>query len=268
MDIQNMTPADVQALVEGSEDKEVLRSVADQLEVSYSGNTGVSKLKENLLAAIVEAPATDLPKVPEPETSEDVQDAGVVLVHDQEENDSEQSTLSAPDPAIMAALNRHQKTKVASTKGSDALPDLSVLVTMNEREAGISEPLRRAIVRAKALRLVRCRITNLDPADAAVPGALITCYNKYTGKVSKLVPFGDENEHGYHLPKILVDELKSRTFNMRKEKKRAGSSFGVKEYSTVQVRKFAIEELPPLTQEELDNLANDQKARGAIDQAA
>jgi len=244
MDLQNKTPEELVTLVQASEDKETLRAVASHVGASFSGNSGVAKLKENILAEII------LDEVPD----------------QNEDQDKEESELSAPDPALMAALNRHQAEKKAlGQKNVMKLPDLAVLVTMNEREPGISEALRRAIVRAKALRLIRCRVTNLDPQDASVPSMLLTAYNKYTGKVSKLIPFGEENEAGYHIPKILVDELKSRTFNMRKEKKRKGSSFGVKEYTTTQVRKFNIEELPPLTQEELNNLANDQKARGAID---
>lgn len=242
MDLQTKTPEELVALVQASEDKETLREVATHVGASFSGNSGIPKLKKNILAEII---------------LDEVSDQVV-----------EDKNLSAPDPDLMAALNRHQQEKKApGRKSSTKLPDLATLLTMNEREEGIDEPLRRAIVRAKALRLIRCRVTNLDPQDAAVPAMLLTAYNQYTGKVSKLIPFGEENEVGYHIPKILVDELKSRTFNMRKEKKRIGSSFGVKEYTTIQVRKFNIEELPPLTQDEIDNLANDQKARGAIDPA-
>ncbi len=255
MDLSTKTQEELVNLVQASEDKETLRTVATHVGASFSGNTGVDKLKNSILSAI-EAKEKEAP----------------ILTSDpDEDNDSdedEDSDLSAPDPVLMAALRRHNdKVKIAPGRPNGIkLPELATLVTMNEREEGISEPLRRAIVRSKALRLIRCRVTNLDPQDTAVPGMLLSVYNKYTGKVAKLIPFGEENEHGYHIPKILLDELKSRTFNMRKEKKRKGSSFGVKEYTTVTVRKFSIEELPPLTQEDLDNLANDQKARGAIDQ--
>ena len=254
MDLSTKTHEELITLTQASEDKETLRAIAEQVDASFSGNTGVEKLKGNILSAIKEKDETiDPPEDIKPEEDND---------------DEDNKDLSSPDPALMDALRRHndEKRKAPGRPNGVELPDLSTLVNMNERKAGISEPLRRAIVRAKALRLIRCKVTNLDPADAAVPGMLLTVYNKYTGKVAKLIPFGEENENGYHIPKILVDELKSRTFNMRKEKKRSGSSFGVKEYTTITVRKFAIEELPQLTQEELDNLANDQKARGAIDQ--
>lgn len=263
MDLSNKSPEELVNLVQSSEDKETLRAVATHVGATFSGNTGVEKLKNSILSEIV------LDENPDQVNSEVKPLEPSVILADPEDNDTEgQETPTEPDPAIMAALRRHQtEQKDPKRKQAQKLPDLATLVNMNEREPGISEPLRRAIVRAKALRLVRCRITNLDPQDAAVPAALITVYNKYTGKVSKLIPFGEENEVGYHVPKILLDELRSRTFNMRKEKKKKGSSFGVKEYTTVQVKKFAIEELPPLTKNELQNLANDQKARGAIDQS-
>lgn len=268
MDLQNKSKEELALLVQVSEDKETLRAVADQVGVPYSGNSGVAKLKENILAELILDEHPDAPVVEEVKTADiDLDTDAPVVLADPADNDDENTELSAPDPALMAALNRHQNEKINTPPGrkSVKLPPLEVLITMNERDPDHSEPLRRAIVRSKALRLIRCRVTNLDPADSAVPGVLLSVYTKYTGKVSKLIPFGEENEAGWHIPKILLDDLKSRKFNMRKEKKRHGSSFGVKEYTTVSMRKFSIEELPPLTQDDLDHLAHDQKARGAID---
>jgi len=124
------------------------------------------------------------------------------------------------------------------------------------------------VIRTQALRMRRVRIANVDPADAAVPSTLVTCYTKYTGKVSKVIPHDSENyDHGYHVPQIILDELATRTYNMRKEIKKRGSSFGVKEYKTVVAKKFHIEILPDLTQKELDALAVSQEGRGAIDRS-
>lgn len=123
--------------------------------------------------------------------------------------------------------------------------------------------LRRQVIRAQATKLVRVRITNLDPGDAALNGAIITVYSKYTGKVSKYVPFGEESIHGYHVPQMIYDHLKDQKFAMRKEKK--GGRFGVKTYVTSLVSKYAIEVLPLLTREELAELAAHQRASQSID---
>ena len=159
------------------------------------------------------------------------------------------------DPVVLPEPTKTKK------KASDFTNEQ--LLTMDHKDTK-DELLKRRIIRAKALRLVRCRLTNLDPNDADVPASLVTVYSKYTGKVSKLIPFGEENEHGYHIPQILVDELRSRKFVMRKEIKRKGSSFGVKQYKTVFVNKFNIEVLPYLTREQLESLAKDQAARGSV----
>ena len=123
--------------------------------------------------------------------------------------------------------------------------------------------IRRRIVRAKALRLSRVRIVNMDPTDAAVPGMLLSVQNKYTGKVQKYIPFGEESENGYHVPEILLDWLRAQTYALRKEIK--GGKIGIKQYKTTQVKKFTIEILDPLTKDELAAMALRQAAAGAID---
>ena len=123
--------------------------------------------------------------------------------------------------------------------------------------------LRREAIRAQALRLVRVKIQNLDPNDAAVTGAIISLQNKYTGKVSKLIPFGDESENGYHIPWMMYEHLKQWKFPPRKEIR--GGRFGVKTYKTVMTNKFNVEILPPLSMTELTELKNLQRASQSID---
>lgn len=238
-DISNKTNAELMDLVMETDDKEVLRYIANELEISFSGNTGVSTLKEKIVPAL-------------------------------EAKMESEVAPSENDPVMAAVMAKPEVVKAkAEAKKERKLLDLpkTALAEIDPHTPGLSEIEKRAIVRAKAMRLHRVRVSNLDPADSALQGAIITVYNKYAGKVSKYVPFGEENDHGWHLPEILINELKTRTFNVRKEIKRPGQSFGVKEYRTVQQRKFAIEYLDPLTETELKNLADDQKARGAIDTA-
>lgn len=156
-------------------------------------------------------------------------------------------------------------TAVAEPKKKKASDYTNAELLNMKHEDTKDELLKRRIIRAKAMRLYRVRITNLDPNDADVPGAIVTVYTKYTGKVSKLIPYGEENEHGYHIEKILLDELRSRKFVMRKEIKRKGSSFGVKQYKASYANKFSIELLPELSKTELNDLAKAQAAKGSVD---
>lgn len=114
---------------------------------------------------------------------------------------------------------------------------------------------------SEALALVRCRITNLNPHKASMRGEVITVGNKYTGSISKFIPFGEATDNGYHVPKIIFDELKQRKFNSIKSEK---STNGV--YRPVQrlVPEFAIEVLEPLTPEELSQLARQQAAAAGL----
>lgn len=122
--------------------------------------------------------------------------------------------------------------------------------------------LIRQVVRAKALVLRRVQIQNLDPSDAELAGAVVTVMNKYTGKVSKFIPFGEGSENGYHIPQILLNHLLDQKFVIRKAKK--GGHFGVKTYTSHMTPKFAITILPDLTKDELKHLADRQSASQAI----
>lgn len=124
--------------------------------------------------------------------------------------------------------------------------------------------LRRRVVRAKALRMVRVRVQSLDPSDAQLNGVIITARNKYTGKISKYVPFASEVSNGYYVPKMILDHMTELKFPRRIEKK--GSKFGIKQYNTVMSPKYSIEYLPHLTKREIEKLADAQRANGTIDQ--
>lgn len=245
-DVSKKTPEELLALVESTEDKEVLRFMANELEVPFSGNTGVGTLKEKLIPILLEK------------------------VDNQPTNDSENEDENDVDPVLMAALAAKQaEPKTSESKKKKSVLDLprTAQALLDPSSPNLTEVEKRAIVRAKAMRLHRVRIHNLDPQDSAVPGAIKTVYNKYCGKVSKYIPYGEENEYGYHVPEILLNALREEKYTMRKEVKQRGqvSSFGVKQYKTVLMPKFNIEMLPPLSKDEISGLAQDQKARGAID---
>jgi len=170
------------------------------------------------------------------------------------------------EPEVVAPAPKVTPAKTAKKKKASDYTNAELL-NMKHEDTN-DELLKRRIIRAKALRLHRVRITNLDPNDVDVPGAIVTVYTKYTGKVARFIPFGEENEYGYHVEKILLDELRSRKFTLRKEIKRKGSSFGVKQYKTTLANKFSIEVLSDLTKDQLQELAKQQSAKGAIDSSS
>lgn len=111
------------------------------------------------------------------------------------------------------------------------------------------------------MRLVRLRITNLDPKKKDLPGEIITFSNRILGTVKKYVPFGEATEDGYHVPYCIYQILKAREFlNIRTKKV---NNRPVVE--TGMVREFALEVLDPLTPKELAQLRANQAAAGGID---
>ena len=214
------------AEVEAYEDIMDVRVVATELGLTFSGNTGIDTLKGKVIAALKED-KEEAPVIEEP-----------VLDNDEDEEEIE----------------------VAKAIPNNRIP-VEELLEMDANK--VDDPkIRRQVIRAKAMRLHRVRITNLDPNDSTLEGGIITVVNKYLGKVSKFVPFGEAAENGYHVEKVLLDRMRSQKYALRKEIK--GNKFGVKQYKTVMVPKYSIEELPPLTKEEIKALAERQAAANAI----
>ena len=199
------------------------RDAAEAMGLKFSGNTGLDTLKAKMLASLEAPVEVESDPLGDNEAMEEIQ----IAVKPKK-----------------SGLTIKELLKMDPNKEEDPL-------------------IRRRIVRAKALRLSRVRITNMDPTDASVPGMLLSVQNKYTGKVQKYIPFGEESENGYHVPEILLDWLRSQTYALRKEIK--GGKVGIKQYKTTQVKKFGIEVLEPLTKEELAAMALRQSAAGAID---
>lgn len=112
-------------------------------------------------------------------------------------------------------------------------------------------------LQGEALVLVRCRIHNLHPEKRDLPGEIITVANRYIGTISKFIPFGEASENGYHIPKVIYDDLISRRFQHISLKK--GTS-GHDEVVRRMVPEYNVEVLPNLTVAELDELKLKQAA--------
>lgn len=111
------------------------------------------------------------------------------------------------------------------------------------------------------MRLVRCRIVNLNPANKDLHGEFYTVANNVLGKVTKYVPW-DEAGESYHIPYILYKYLKNKKFMQFKQSRKGKSNQLTVEAQWVP--EFNIEILPPLTKEELQELAAQQRAGGNI----
>ena len=120
----------------------------------------------------------------------------------------------------------------------------------------------RAHLQKEKMKLVRLRITNLDPKKKDLPGEILTVGNEYLGTVRKFVPFGEATDNGYHVPYCLYELMRDRKFLSIKTRK------GPKGQTIVEqqmVREFALEILPPLTEAELARLSAAQLSAGGVE---
>lgn len=134
-------------------------------------------------------------------------------------------------------------------------------LTGEEPSKPLSPEEERAAIRKKAMKLVRLRITNMDPKKSKWPGEIITVANEYIGTVSKYIPFGEVTSDGYHVPYVIYKKLKNRKFlDIRVVKTRGKPDQVIERW----VPEFALEVLPQLTPEQLKKLAAAQAASGRL----
>lgn len=138
-----------------------------------------------------------------------------------------------------------------------------------EKKEATVNPLETAAPKAKvmtlreellltAMKLVRIRITNLDPRKKDLPGEIFTVANEYIGNVRKYIPYGEQSDEGYHVPNCIYEQLVNRKFLSIRTIKDPRT--GVPTVQTTWAKEFAINVLPQLTRVELDKLAAAQKA--------
>lgn len=163
-------------------------------------------------------------------------------------NNISEETLAARIEEHLAGKAGSEKSELNPLAGDEA-----------GKPAGKTLTLRQRLIRDQ-MKLVRVRITNMDPSKKDLQGEIITVANDYIGTVRKFIPFGEATDDGYHIPQCLLTVLQERKYlQIRTVKdKRTGVPRPVYGW----VREFAIEILDPLTQKDLDKLATAQLAAG------
>lgn len=208
----------------------VLKMRARAMGLEFSNNIGLDTLRAKVNAALEEEP-----------------DATA----------KEPDTANIVDPADLAAAKDSRPFNPTSgmvIPSNEPLP--------GETQTQATHRFRQELLNEQ-MRLVRCRIQCLNPHKTELPGEIFTVANDFIGNVTKFIPYGEDTDDGYHLPYCLYNNLAQRRFqHIRTVKdKRTGTN----KIETSWAREFAIEVLPPLTKEELKQLAMAQIAVGAVD---
>ena len=128
-----------------------------------------------------------------------------------------------------------------------------------EAPAAESRIQMRNRLRKEASALVRVRVTCMNPNKKEWKGEIFTASNSIVGTFRKYVQFN--TEEGWHVPQIILNMIKARQFQ---------TFYTIKNERGVAVRKgklipeFAVEVLPPLTEEELLELSRRQALAGGV----
>ena len=153
------------------------------------------------------------------------------------------------------------KAKLAEAMSDEpAAPDASAPAAAPVA-GGESESQRRKRLKDEALALVRIRLTCMNPVKRDWPGEIITTGNAGVGTIKKFVPFTGADD-GWHVPHMLYEVLRDRQCQIFTTVK---SKNGVSVRRGKLIKEFAIEVLPPLTKEDLTELARRQAMSQAID---
>lgn len=129
-------------------------------------------------------------------------------------------------------------------------------VQAKQAETGVADETpgqKRVRLRREALKLIRVRITCMNPFKKEWEGEILTAGNNGVGTVKRYVPFN--NEEGWHVENIILEQLRERKCQIFVTEK---DTRGNKIRKGKLIREFAIEVLDPLTEEELRDLAQRQ----------
>lgn len=119
---------------------------------------------------------------------------------------------------------------------------------------------RNSRLKKEASKLVRIRVTCMNPNKKEWEGEIFTVSNAVVGTFKKMVAFNTED--GYHVPHIIYEQLKERKCQIFQTVK---DSRGNKMRKGKLINEFSIEVLPPLTEKELKELARKQAMAQSVD---
>lgn len=178
---------------------------------------------------------------------------------------SEENTLSQDDLSTLKTRADQLGISYHPSIGIEKLRE-KVVAAMAEKAAADPAPKSEAPVavvetevqkrkrlRLEANRLIRIRLTCMNPAKKEWDGEIFTVANSAVGTISKYVPFSADE--GWHVPYMIYEQLVARQCQVFVNAK---SQNGVTVRQGKLIKEFAIEVLDPLTPAELKDLAQRQ----------
>ena len=184
-------------------------------------------------------------------------------------NDHSDQNAETTEPALPSELD--QLKSRANTLGITYHPSIGIdklrekvnaeiTLPVDPKEAALTEVLigetviqRNNRLRKEAGRLVRVRVTCMNPNKKEWTGEIFTVANSVVGTFKKMVPFNVED--GWHVPQIILNVLKDKqcqifhtVVNSKGQKVRVGKL----------IKEFGIEIMDPLTETAYNELKTQQ----------
>jgi hypothetical protein len=159
-------------------------------------------------------------------------------------------------------IRQRMENEVVQAAPAEPEEDFPAVVPAAPMSPAAKKQSLRDRIYKENMKLIRLRITNLDPKKRELPGEIFTVANEYLGTVRKFIPFGSVTDSGYHVPYCIYKMLKKRQFLSISTRKIPGT-----DKTTIEQRlvaEFALEVLPPLTPQEIAKLAASQAAAGGV----
>lgn len=220
-----------QAVALAEQELEGLKARATTLGIPFHPSIGADKLRtkisEHLAAQNNPAQPAGMPAA-----------APAVADTSEREEDLVQTTMVNMPEAVQAGA-----IKVTENSVTD-----SIKFELNETPAQ-----RRRRIRNNANELVRINVTCMNPAKKEWAGEIFTVGNNAVGTIKKFVPFNTED--GWHVPRMILQVMQARQCQIFYTEKQKN---GIKVRKGKLIKEFGIEILPPLTEEELEELARRQ----------
>ena len=172
------------------------------------------------------------------------------ITQDESQTPSELESLRAR--ADMLGIEYRHNTGVAKLRNlvNQAMNPVEEIVTAPVKQ---TEAQKVAEARDEAAKLIRIRITCMNPNKKNWEGEIFSVGSAKLGTFKKFVPF--DAPDGWHVPNIIHNMIEDRKCSVFYTHT---SSSGAKTRKSKLVPEFSIDILPQLSAEELRNLARQQ----------
>ena len=235
-EIDEIETPDLEVIAAEQEELKLLKERADLMGLKYHPAIGAKKLKAKL-----DERKKEVANEKRRKTMQERQNAAAVP--------GGRAPVETPETAVRLQQYDEAANGIASR------------TKLPQRPVASSQNARRMLVHKRANTLVRIRVTCMNPNKSKLPGEIFSVGNSSIGFLKKYVPFNAEK--GWHVPQIILTQIKNRKFMTFYEVEIAGK----KQKRHRLIPEFAVEIMTPLTGQEIKELAQRQRmASGKVDE--